>query len=209
MRKFDAPNPAFHRLANSLCPSAFTDPCTGSHLLHRLGGKQAIASSGALLTQPALLLQQESDAATAEAAQPAVASSSIVLGSVCAVPQGNGSGPVAERLSSLFPGTIEFVFVAFQAACRMWFATCCFAFPTPDTSPLPPPPRRPPQKRKSPHTLPFPPGPPPSPGSCPLPHFPTPLPPPVPHSCVYCNPCGHVGLHCMSRPSISIMLSEM
>ena len=116
MKKFDTPNPAFQRLTVALSPSALEDPFTGSASLHQFDGKQAIASSGALLAQPALLPQQAvsgSGATTAVAAQPAVASSSVVLGSVCAVPQlqDQGSGPVMGSFSSLFPGMMGFIFV--------------------------------------------------------------------------------------------------
>ena len=119
MRKFDAPTPAFHRLTIALSPSALTDAFTGSEPLHKFDGKQSIASSGALLPQTALLLQQAAsqfEATTAVAAQPAVASSSVVLGSVCAVSQlpRQGSGAVLKSLNSLFPGKTCFVFVPHQ-----------------------------------------------------------------------------------------------
>lgn len=109
MKKLDTSNPAFQTLTGALSPSAPEDPFTGSASLHQFDGKQTIASSGALLTQPALLLQKaasESGATTAVATQPAVASSAAVMVPVCAVPHlpGQGSGLSVESLSSLFPG---------------------------------------------------------------------------------------------------------
>ena len=123
MKKLDTPNPAFQRLSTALSPPARTDPFTGGACLkvvdHHFGGKQATDTAGASLTQTALFPQQaasESGAATAVAAQPTVASSSIVFGSVCAVPQLQGQGSESvESLSSLFPGMLQFLFVPHQA----------------------------------------------------------------------------------------------
>lgn len=115
MKKFNTPNPALQRLIVSLSPSALPDSTTGSAcpklVDHFLSGKQPIDTSEALLTQSAQIAQQAASgfgATTAVAGQPAVASSSVVLGSVCAEPQieGRGSGLVMENFSSLFPGVM-------------------------------------------------------------------------------------------------------